>query len=68
MAVKVTVNLPEAAVDAIKKMAERQGITMTEVIRNAILNEQFFRDAVNDGSKVLIESKDRKQTQQVVFH
>jgi hypothetical protein len=67
MDVKVTVNLPEETVAALRQIAEHHGITMTEALAKAITTEKFLLDKIDKGSKVLIESRDRKNTQRVLL-
>jgi len=55
--VKLSVNLASAVIDALRELARKRGVTMTEVIRDAIGNEKFFDNAVRAGSKILIEDK-----------
>jgi predicted transcriptional regulator len=64
--VKTSLNLPEAAVRALKEIAERRGTTMAEVVRQAIATEKFLVDEVEKGNKILIEDQD-KSLRQVVF-
>ena len=58
MATKVTVNLPDDTVEAIKKIAEQRGVTYTEAIRQAIESERFLREETQKGSKLLLEDGD----------
>lgn len=68
MAVKrVTVNLSEEAVKSLEALANKRGITMTEALRKAIATEKFLADEVAEGSKVLIKSKDGKDTRQLLI-
>jgi hypothetical protein len=64
--IKQSVNLQRDVVDAIKQMASGRGLTMTEVIRDAIGTEKFIYDQKLQGAKVLIEYPDGKIIQ-VVF-
>ena len=59
MAVKLTVNLPEETVDALKKIASDRGITATEALRQMIANQQFLYQAIDNGERVLLEKPDR---------
>lgn len=63
---RVTVNLGEDVVDALTDIAGSRGITLTEALRQAIANEKFLQDEIDQGSKLLIEDKD-KNVQRVVF-
>jgi len=55
LTVQVTVNLPDAAVDALSGLATSRGTTVTEVIRHAISLERELSDEVSQGSRILIE-------------
>jgi len=60
MSVKVTVNLPEATVEALKVIAARRGTTMTEAIQESIDMNKFLLDREVQQGKVLIELADGK--------
>ncbi len=64
--VKVTVNLPKNLVDAVRELANKRHVTLTEVIRDAIGTEKFLADANEEGSKILIEDK-KKNIQRLVL-
>lgn len=66
MVVKVTVNLPEETVEAIRQIAERRGTTMTEALRQAIESEKFFDQEIRNGSKILVERPDNSVRQIVL--
>ena len=66
MPVKVTVNLPEETVDAIKSIAADRGITVTEAMRQVIENQRYLHQEVKTGGKVLIE-KPNQPLRQLVF-
>jgi predicted transcriptional regulator len=59
MSVKVTVNLPEELVGALKEYADARGITMTEALRRAITHENYFAGEIEAGGTVLIEKPDK---------
>jgi len=63
---KVTVNLGDEVVQVLKDLAERRSTTLTDVLRRAISNEQFIQNELDAGSKILIETKDKK-TERVIF-
>ncbi len=65
MATRVTVNLPDSAVEAIRQLAKERGITHTEAIRQAIESERFLREQQREGGKILLAKGD--ETQQIVF-
>ena len=64
-AVKLSVNLSPDVVEAIRQLATKRKVTMTEVIRDAIGTEKFLEDE-KDHSKFLLEDKDGK-LRQVIF-
>lgn len=66
MAVKVTVNMPEDTVDALRRLAFERQTTLTEVIRDAIATEQYLDEQVANGGKILIEARP-KTIKEVVF-
>ncbi len=52
------VELGEDAVRALVEIADRNGIELAEAIEQAIANEKFIEDEVDDGAKLLIEKGD----------
>jgi predicted transcriptional regulator len=66
MPVKMSVNLPDEAVENLRAIAEKNGITLTAALRQAIANEKFLEDELNNGGKLLIEA-DKGPLRQVVF-
>ena len=66
MPVKMSVNLPDEAVENLRAIAEKNGITLTAALRQAIANEKFLEDELDNGGKLLIES-DKGPLRQVVF-
>ena len=65
--IKMSVNLPEETVNSLRELAKSKGITMTEALRQAIANDKYLNDAQAEGSKILVNSKDGKDTKQLVF-
>lgn len=64
---KVTVNLPESAVDLLKELAEKRDITMTEALRQSIEVSAILRKEVADGATILIE-REHGLSRQLVLH
>jgi hypothetical protein len=59
--VKISANLPADAVEALKKLAAKRGISMTEVLRTAIGTEAYLDKArTEDRQKVLLEDEKGK--------
>ena len=55
--VKASFNLLQSDVDTLKEIAQRRGITVTEVLRGAIATEKYLRDAADQGDSIFIEEK-----------
>lgn len=58
--VKLSANLSRAVVDALRDISEKRGVSMTEVLRQAISHEKYFQDAADRNEKVLIEDASGK--------
>lgn len=59
--VKISVNLTEDAVEALKDLAAKRGTTVTDVLRRAISTEKYLDHVQREeGSKVLVEDKKGK--------
>lgn len=53
---KISANLPDDAVETIRKLAAKRGVSMTEVLRVAIGTEAYLDKArTEQGQKVLLE-------------
>jgi predicted transcriptional regulator len=64
---KVTVNLPDEVITALGALATKRGITKTEALRQAIVNEKFFQDTHDSGDEVLIRDTKKDTVSRVVF-
>jgi hypothetical protein len=60
---KLTINLSGEIYNSLQKLAEDQGVTITEALRKAIGTESFLREAKRDGSKILIQESDKTMKQ-----
>ena len=67
MSIKVTVNLPDETVNAIKSIAAAQGTTVTEALRQVIETQYFLRDEMQKGNNLLLQDPRDKSLRQVVF-
>ena len=67
MSTKVTVNLPDETVEAIKGIAEKRGTTVTEALRQVIEGQRFLQDEMENGNKLLIQGP-AQSVRQVVFN
>lgn len=57
---RLNVNLSEDVANALRALADSKGISLTEVLRQAISTEQFLSSEVKDGGKVLIKGSNGK--------
>ena len=63
---KLTLRLAPDVRLALDWMANKKGVTLAEVIRQAITHEKFFTEEVDRGSKILIEENSGR-LKQLVF-
>jgi hypothetical protein len=68
MSVKVTVNLPEPTVEALKEIAKDKGTTVTEALRQVIESQRFLHDETKAGKDLLLQNPADRTTQRVVFN
>lgn len=64
---KVIVNLPEDAIELIKKLAKERNVTSTEVLKQALRKENFFNNVKESDGRILIEEKSGK-VKEVFFY
>jgi hypothetical protein len=64
---KVTVNLPDDAVESIKKIAAARGITVTEALRQLIATQDFLQTEVRKGNKVLLQDVADRSVRELVM-
>lgn len=53
--VKISANLSEEVVEALKQTARKKGVSVQEALRQAISVQKYFQDAVDQGQQVLLE-------------
>lgn len=63
---KTTVRLPEDTLSKLQKLASEQGITLTAALQKAIATEDFVRDEIKRGGKIIIE-KPNHTFSEVIF-
>jgi predicted transcriptional regulator len=56
---KLTVNLTDDALQALRELAESNNMTLGQALGQAIASEKFLRDEVKKGGRVLIEKPDQ---------
>jgi hypothetical protein len=64
--VRVTVNLPESLASALRRLAESEGKTFTQVLKEAIVVKLYVEQALADDAKFLVEMPD-KTIREIVF-
>jgi Ribbon-helix-helix protein, copG family len=55
---RITFSLLEEEYQALEKLAEQRGMSLTDTLRDAIIEKQYFNEARGGGSKVLLEKPD----------
>ena len=62
---KLSANLSSTVVDALRELARKRGIPMTEALRQAISREKYFQDAIDQDRKILLEEPKTGRLSQV---
>lgn len=52
---RLTVNLTDELVDALRELAERNDTTVTDELRKAIQDRKYFVDRIRQGADVILE-------------
>jgi metal-responsive CopG/Arc/MetJ family transcriptional regulator len=68
MSIKVTVNLPEETVNAVRNIAATRGTTVTEALRQVIETQFFLQHEMEKGNHILIQDPKDKSVRQIVFN
>jgi predicted transcriptional regulator len=64
---KISVNLSDEVLGALRELAERNNVTMTEVLRRAISTLKILQDAQSEGKSVLLRDPQTKETERIIF-
>jgi hypothetical protein len=64
---KISVNLSNEVLGALRELAERDGVTMTEVLRRAISTQTFIENAQREGKAILLRDPTTKETMRIYF-
>lgn len=64
---KVSMNLSDEVLEALREMAERDGLTVTEVTRRAISTWKFLDDAQRGGKAILLRDEAAGEVERLVF-
>jgi hypothetical protein len=57
--VKTSLTLTKEELKALEELAKEHGVSVAEMLRTAISEEAFLVNAVEDGSRVLLEDEDK---------
>ncbi|MCA1670919.1 MAG: ribbon-helix-helix protein, CopG family [Actinobacteria bacterium] len=64
---KLSINLTDEAAGAVRQLAEKDGITVSEVLRRAISVERFVVEQLDTGASFLITRDDGATVEKVHF-
>lgn len=64
---RLSVNLAPEVAEALRELAKKNGVSITEAVRRAISTEKFIEDVKDSGGKLLIEDPKDKNLRQLVF-
>ncbi|MDX1976847.1 MAG: ribbon-helix-helix protein, CopG family [Pseudanabaenaceae cyanobacterium bins.68] len=54
------VKLPEDELKTLKKLAEKQGLSLNGAIQRAIANEEYMRAEIEAGNQIIVEGRNGK--------
>jgi len=63
---KITVNLPSEQVEFLQRIAEREHLTFTDVLRRSINTEKFFITQEDSNNKILVEDTKTARIREVL--
>jgi hypothetical protein len=66
--VKISANLSDTVVAALKEIAAKKQVSVTEALRQAISHEKYFLDAAERNEKVLLENSSTGKIREVVLY
>jgi uncharacterized membrane protein len=64
---KISVNLSDPVIATLKRLAEQDAVTVTEVLRRAISTHNFVEEAQSEGKLILVKDPKSKVVERVVF-
>jgi predicted transcriptional regulator len=64
---KISVNLSDEVLGALRDMASRDNVTMTEALRRAISTLKLLEDAQREGKSILLRDPETKETERLIF-
>jgi len=66
--VKATFNLPREELDLLRELAKHRSVSVTQVLRQAIVSEDFLQKVVDNDEKLLVEDNNGRQKALVFTH
>ena len=57
--VRATVSLPEDELESLQGLAEARGVTRTQVLRQALVSEQYLQELTDKGARILVRGPRR---------
>ncbi len=66
-ATKISMNMSDEALAALRVLAERYNVTMTEAARRAITVMKLLDDSQRDGRDVLLRDPQTQETDRLIF-
>ena len=63
--VKISANLAEEVVDDMRRRAQEQGITLTELLRQALATQKFLQEEQDSGTQVVLRRKGQRDRELV---
>lgn len=64
---KATFNLPRHELDALRQLADRRSISVTQALRQALVTELYIQSLADHGSKLLVQDPEGS-IQELVFN
>lgn len=64
---KISMNLSDEVLEALREIAARDNVTLTEATRRAISTWKFLDDAQRDGQHLLIRDPKTRKAERVIF-
>jgi hypothetical protein len=61
--IKVSFNLPADELDEVRREADRRGVTVTQVLREALADHRWLNEQLSAESKILVKSSDGEVAQ-----
>jgi len=64
---KISVNLPDEVLRALREIAANDSVTQTEALRRSISTMKFLQEAQREGKAILIRDPATMETDRLIF-